>query len=380
MEVKKEFFVENIFVTYGNIYFFISKFKSSTCQIIMKNTLPLYSHLIIFALMLSVLWLANFLWSTVHIPLIQIALAAGLHCAYSFLITTLILCFLDGDQRKKVFSVVCYILLFITVIPFVKVLIHELLPMFGIIFFDDSLPVDLPQFYFRIMRGYFIANLLAMIVVVVYRYFYIKQEKKKLDRDLSTYRDRAMGLKFTSHFLTSIFLTKFGEMLLSDAPKDKTAKRDIIQFLAYLLEVERPDKFKSWAEETEQLYCFVRLLRRHYGEKSILYTEVLYDGVYPAIPAGILFFPLENCLKHAHISAEYPVDFRLIGNEQEIVLTCQNYWSPKDEMHKSETGFEMLRYKLGQMDSETSLAIDRSENNFFVRLQFSLHTNEKTEL
>lgn len=238
----------------------------------------------------------------------------------------------------------------------------------------------MPQFYFRILSGYFTANLLAVVVALVCGYINMRQEKKRLDQDLINYRDRAVGLKYTSHFLTSIFLTKFGDMLLNDAPKDKTTKRDIIQFLAYLMEVERPGGLRAWAEEMEHLNSFIRLLRRHYGENAILYSEVLHGGIFPAISTGILFFPLENCLKHALISAAYPVDYRLVVNQQEIVLTCQNYWSPKDELLKSETGFEMLRYKLGQMNTPTSMDINRTADTFFVRLQLNLDMNEKAEL
>ncbi|QQD11635.1 hypothetical protein [Sphingobacterium sp. UDSM-2020] len=347
----------------------------------MKTTaFILYSHLFIFALMLTALWVANLLWSGEDIPFVQIIIAAGLYFGYSYMISNLILRFWGGARKQRVISVICYLILFITVIPIVQILIHDVLPLVGIIFFDDSLPENMPKFYFRIVSGYLIANLLAMIVAIGNRYFTVKKEKKKLDQDLRIYRDRVVGFQYTSHFLTSIFLTKFGEMLLNDVPKDKTTKRDIVQFLAYLLEVERPGDRKSWAEEMDQLHCFIRLLSRHYGEKAILYTETLHDRLYPAIPAGILFFPLENCLKHAHISTDQPIEFRLDGNHDEIVLTCQNYWSPKDERLEPETGFEMLRYKLGQMDTETAIAIKRTENTFLVRLRLKLQPDEKAKL
>jgi len=70
----------------------------------------------------------------------------------------------------------------------------------------------------------------------------------------------------------------------------------------------------------------------------------------------------------------------LDGNHDEILLTCQNYWSPKDERLEPETGFEMLRYKLGQMDTETAIAIKRAENTFLVRLRLKLQPNEKAKL
>lgn len=347
----------------------------------MKITiLTLYSHLFIFVFMLTALWVAHVLWSREDIPYTQIIIPAGLYFGYSYLISNLILRFWGGARKQRVISVMCYLILFITVIPLTQILIHNVLPLARIIFFDDCLPKNMPRLYFRILNGYFTANLLAIIVALGGRYFTVEQEKKKLDQDLRIYRDRVVGLQYTSHFLTSIFLTKFGEMLLNDTSKDKTSKRDIVQFFAYLLEVERPGKRKTWIEEMGQLHCFIRLLSRHYGEKAILYSETLYDGIYPAIPAGILFFPLENCLKHAHISADQPIEFRLDGNHHEIVLTCQNYWSPKHERLEPETGFEMLRYKLRQMDTETAIAIKRTKNTFLVRLQLKLQPNEKAKL
>lgn len=330
--------------------------------------------------MMTALWISNLLLSTASIPVIQIVIVAFLYCGYSYLISTLMLKFWDGDLKQRVVTLLCYSLIIITVIPFIQILVYEVLPLVDIVFFDDSLPKNMPKFYFRIISGFLITNFLALIVTVIARYFQIKQRNRKLDRDFITYRDRAVGMQYTSHFLTSIFLTQFGEMLINDAPKDKAEKLDIIQFLAYLMEVERPGGSKTWAEEMDQLHCFVRLLRRHYGDNAILYSEVFADHNFPAISSGVLFFPLENCLKHAHISTDRPIDYRLVVNKQEIVLTCQNYWSPKDPMFTSRTGFEMLRYKLGQMEGETVLDINRTEDTFFVRLQLNLDLNEKAEL
>lgn len=332
-----------------------------------------YNHIFIFAFMFSAVWLANILFNDEVIPLNQIATAALLYCLYSCLIAILIFQYWSENIKLKIFSALIYVFISLTVYSFVRIAVYDILPNFGIRFSRTTQPENLPKFHFRIMSGYLVANLLALLVVWRYRVSILKKERDRINEDLTKFRQRAADLRYTSHFLTTIFLTNFGKMLIDEEPKDKSTKMDIIQFLGYLFEIEKNGGLKSFVEEVDELNCFVRLLKVYYGERAIHYKQALEDINYPHIPSGILFFPLENCLKHASISTDNPITFEVYSHKSGVQIACKNFWSPKDHRVKSETGFSLLHAKLAQVDYHTSVESKLNGNNFCVimKLNFS---------
>lgn len=338
----------------------------------MRNILHLaYHHVLVFASMSTLVGLANLLWSDEPIPFIQILIAASLYTLYSYVIALLYLYIWKEGYKRRIISVALYILISLTVIPCIHSLIYTILPKVNIRFSRHVQSANLPKFYFRIISGYLVANLLAAGVFFRYRGLVLKKERNELNEDLKQFRERALGIQYTSHFLTTIFLTSFGKMLIDGEPSDKRTKRDIIQFLAYLLEIEKNGELKPFDEELEELNCFIRLLQDYYGERAIHYEPIIGKATYPAIPTGILFFPLENCLKHALISADYPIVFTLLGNGVEMSLCCTNHWSPKSDKISAETGFGLLRAKLEQVDYQTILETDQQNGIFSVHIKLN---------
>ncbi|WP_312193015.1 hypothetical protein [Sphingobacterium sp.] len=338
----------------------------------MRNLTELaYYHLFIFLFMLAAVWSANMVWSKAAIPFVQIVIIALLYMLYSYAIAVLLLGHWKGNARQKLLIVGLYTFVSLTVIPVIDALIYKLLPAVGIRFSRHAQSANLHRFYFNIISGYLVANLLALTVFLKYRTVLLKKENDALNTDLLQFRERALGMQYTSHFLTTIFLSNFGKMLIDEKPKDKRTKRDIIQFLAYLLEIEQSGRLNSIDDELDQLNCFVRLLQGYYGERAICCHLAVEGTAYPAIPTGILFFPLENCLKHGLISSDYPVEFSLVGDATEINLSCKNYWAPKHDTVRSETGFSLLKAKLNQLKYRNSLEILQEEATFIVRIKLN---------
>ncbi|MGJ1434436.1 hypothetical protein [Sphingobacterium siyangense] len=336
----------------------------------MRNILHLaYQNMLVFAFMLTLVGLANLLWSEEAIPFIQIVIAASLYTVYSYVITVLYLYIWKEGNKRRIVSVVLYVLISLTVIPCIHTLIYTILPKVNIHFSRHVQSANLPKFYFRIISGYLVANLLAAGVFFRYKASLLKKERNELNKDLEQFRERALGIRYTSHFLTTIFLTSFGKMLIDEEPADKRTKRDIIQFLAYLLEIEKNGELKPFEEELDELNCFVRLLQDYYGERAIRYEPLTGKATYPAIPTGILFFPMENCLKHALISADYPIVFTLLGNAVEMSLCCINHWAPKSDKVSAETGFGLLRAKLEQVDYQTTLETQQQNGIFSIHIK-----------
>ncbi|MNJ92230.1 hypothetical protein D3C87_98970 [compost metagenome] len=338
----------------------------------MRNVLHLgYQNMLVFAFMLTLVGLANLLWSEEAIPFIQIAIAASLYTVYSYVITLLYLYIWKEGNKRRIVSVVLYVLISLTVIPCIHTLIYTILPKINIRFSHHVQSANLPKFYFRIISGYLVANLLAAGVFFRYKASLLKKERNELNKDLKQFRERALDIQYTSHFLTTIFLTSFGKMLIDEEPVDKRTKRDIIQFLAYLLELEKNGELKPFEEELDQLNCFVRLLQDYYGERAVRYQSLIKGTDYPAIPTGILFFPLENCLKHALISSDYPIQFTLTGNGLQLALSCTNHWSPKNDKIRSESGFGLLNAKLEQVDYQTTLETVQQEGIFSLAIKLN---------
>jgi hypothetical protein len=330
-----------------------------------------YQNILVFTFMLTLVWLANLLWSEEAIPFVQIIIVALLYTIYSYVITVLYVYFWKEGNKRRIVSLGLYLLISLTVIPCIYTLIYTILPLVNIRFSHHVQSANLPKFYFKVVSGYLVANLLAAGIFLRYKASLLKKERNTLNEDLKKFRERALDIRYTSHFLTTIFLTNFGKMLIDEETADKQTKRDIIQFLAYLLELEKNGELKSLEDELDQLMCFVRLLQHYYGERAVQYQSQINGTGYPTIPAGILFFPLENCLKHALISSDYPILFTLSGNGTNVILSCRNHWSPKSDKISSATGFGLLRAKLEQVDYQTALETVQQDGIFSLDIKLS---------
>lgn len=339
----------------------------------MKNVYILPSlHFFCFVVLFTIIGGLNYFRDDYQIPLVQISIVITLYLGYSVLISYLILHAWSRRWIKIVVNAIIYLFLTFTFIPFIDFLVHKFLPQFGVVFFVVDLPENYVAFRARLISGYMTANLFAIFACLTYGGIYLLRNKRQLNKDLKQYRDRAVAIKYTSHFLTSVFANKFGEMLINDVPKDKTAKRDIIQFLAYLLEVEQLNKTATIVDEVDHLECFVRLLKMYYGEGTVLYSRESDDNIrYPDIPTGVLFFPLENCLKHANISVEYPVSYKISYMAAGLVVNCHNSWSPKEVLVHSGTGFVLLEAKLAQVDYTSSIDAKQDGGIFSVHLKLN---------
>ena len=340
----------------------------------MRKTLNLScSYLFIFVFMLFIIWSANQLWNSAAIPPPQILTAAGLYTLYSYMIFRLIRLFWNGTGLQKLLSAGLYLLLTLTLFFFMRSLIYVLLPLIGIHFSRRTQPVQLPLFHFHMAVRYLVANLLAGLSFWRYHAFLAKQQNDKLNRDLEIFRARLLDMQYTSHFLRSVFVTSFGKVMIAGVPKNQRIKRDVMQFLAYLMRIENMGLAQPFDLELDELHCFIRLLRFHYGENAVCYQERVAEQHDRAIPAGVLFFPLENCLKHGRIDPDNPVELQLIAEGSGINLCCKNRWAPKHSGISSETGFTLLEAKLRQVDYKSSVEKLLQEDIFtiWIKLDFN---------
>ncbi len=339
-----------------------------------------YFHLFCCVVLLMIIGGLNYFRDDRVIPFAQVFIVVGLYLLYSISISSLIVT-CGRSWKRIILNSLIYVFLSCTFIPFIDFLIHDVLPHVGVVFFDITLPENTAAFRARLVSGYLTANGLALVASLLHFANKLLVDKRRLNGNLKQFRDRAAAMKYISHFLTTLFMSRFGEMLVNKVPKDMTTKRDIIQFLAYLLEVEQPAKSNTLGEEMDHLGCFVRLLKFYYGEGAIQFAQQCSGDLNREIPVGVLFFPLENCLKHARISVDHPVLYRLEYTDVQLSLSCRNHWLPKAEEIQSGTGFMLLKAKLGQVNYQSSVDIAREGNIFVVNLKLEfLKRNEQIKL
>lgn len=328
-------------------------------------------HLLLFLILSWALAEANNAYATEYIPRIQVIIAAFIYTFYGCTLSFLFWLYWHGSLRKRLLLVLVYLLITASLIPVLDFLIIELLPLVSIQFFDESREINDEAFHFRLIRGYLVVNLASLSFVSILKFFVDLKKRRNMEKEMLHQRDRMEEMKYTSHFLNSVFTTSFGRMLLDDAPKDKQTKMDIIQFLGELLKLEELGVDREWEVEMDLLECFIRLLRIHYGEDAITVEIHSSGNKFPPMPRGILLFPLENCLKHALMSPAYPVTYKLQMDEQSAILYCNNSWSPKMKMGTPGTGFNLLRAKIERANFPILLDTQLSEADF----KLSMHLN-----
>lgn len=343
----------------------------------MNNRQILCSYLLIFVFLVAFFGLSNFFFAEKPIPFEQIAIVSLMHCMYSCLSAIIITGLWLGNRWQRLAGLLGLIVLSVTVIPLVHWLIYGLLPPLGIVFFDVTKPEDMDKFHFQILRGYAWSIVFGAAVVI---YCKLVSFKKVLDKKIKTYQHRAVDNKYISHFLSTLMLTSFGRNLIDDVPEDKGTKRDVIQFLAYHFDAADEKSLGTWRDELDYLRCFVRLLRVYYGTAAIAYTEEFSGANFPKIPRGVLFFPLENCLKHALITVDHPLQFSLSGTTERLSLSCRNYWSPKEDQQQSGLGLSLLQAKLAMANFKTEVTTNLTENLFHIQIQLNFNMHEKTSI
>lgn len=346
-----------------------------------KLRIAILACISLFVVIFSMLWCFNHFFNEVHIPLYQIGAVTAIYVLYLLLLSLLFAQLWDATTRKRFTLLLLYLFICLTLIPTVDNLVYVVFPKLGIYFFDERLPRDDVLFHQRIWRGYVFVHVCAYALVVCIRLLESVFERRRLADMLSAYQARAEAIRYTSHFLNTIFASTFGRMLVDYVGNDKGTKRDIIQFLGYLMRVDKLNRTGEWKEELDQLACFVRLLRAHFGARAIVTDIAVQEGKYPPLPEALLFFPLENCLRHALISIDHPVHYQLLVQQDSAVLCCRNYRRSAALEHDGGTGFDLLRAKVEQSAAYTiTWATEQINELYTLNIHLSWSTDAKTDV
>lgn len=310
----------------------------------------LFVHCLIVAIIFIYHYFLNYFFSSQYVSFTHVGWLNIVYFVFYIAICTIFEFVLSGSKLKIILAFIVYALIALVLVDLIEVIIYKIMPSFGIQLYVESVERDFSYFHNRIWRGFLFLNFCAFFYIIFFRMLIIQKGRNDLERSLRINRERAVDVRYTSHFLKSVLVDSFGEMLLSDKTTDPGTKSDIVQFLGYILEIENLGKKDTLNVSVSVLNCFVRLLKRHYGEKSIE-VEYINDGsVYNDLPRGILIFPLENCIKHAKLSPDYPIKYSLIIAEGILHIKCKSYIHHFKQKTISGIGNTLLKEKLINSD------------------------------
>lgn len=310
------------------------------------------------------------------IPLGQTLIAISLYLFYNLVLTIIFSQAWQGNKGQKLVCASIYMVFGLSFIPIVEVMTHDFIPVFDVIFFDERLTLNRKSLSYRITQGFCLTHGCAILLLLLLKARSTYHAKKTMERELYQHAQRMEAVKYTSHFLHNIFLSEFGRMLVDDKAKNKMTKIDIIQFVGYLLNLHHTGLLAEWEDELDQLKCFIRLLTVYYGPEAVHFTCNVQQGDFPAVPQGILIFPLENCLSHAVISAKCPIRYQLDVSSTGAVVRCENYWSPKNRSD-SGTGLHLLKSRMALSTFQIVLNTAIWTENYQVTIHLNWSTDEK---
>lgn len=317
----------------------------------MKNArIKILLHLIIAVFIFLWNYFLNYFYAQEDIPLNHIVAISAVYIFFYLTISFFLEVIYNQVNSIRVIFCLCYLVIGWNITWLIDNIIYKILPYSDIVLYDDTIPRNDSLFHYRIWDAFVSLNVLAVIYIVIQHYILYYLKNKKLQKELAVNRERVEDMKYTSHFMKNIFAESFGEMLLNDEPKDSRTKMDIVEFLGYILELEDLGKRDTWSYSLDKLHCFIRLLRKHYGEGAINFKIINDDSNVSLLPRGLLLFPLENCLKHAYISPDFPVIYELILDKNVIEITCTSSTHQFKSKEKSGKGFLFLNEKIKYSD------------------------------
>ncbi|MBD1428497.1 LytS family sensor histidine kinase [Sphingobacterium litopenaei] len=317
----------------------------------MKNArIRVLMHLIIAAFIFLWNYFLNYFYAQEEIPLLHIIAISSVYILFYLAISIFLEILFKNPNLIRAIVFLSYLIFAWNITWIIQEIIYSILPEIGIVLFNSNVPRNDTLFHYRIWDAFISLHIIALIYYVILRFVMYYLETKNLQKELAIKRERAEDMKYTSHFMKNIFSESFGQILLNNEPKDTRTKMDIIEFLGYILELEELGKKDSWGYSLDKLQCFIRLLRAHYGTESVVFNLINDGREINQLPRGLLLFPLENCLKHAYISPDYPINYKLIKENCTIEIECTSTTNHLKIKEKSGNGFLFLKEKINSSD------------------------------
>lgn len=318
------------------------------------------------------------------IPLSHIGAISCIYLAYNLTISYI---FLKMGELSwiSILYVLVYVVLVYTLFSVVSFIVHDFFPEIGIQLFDATKPFNEVHFRVRLIRGFFIINIIAAFIVFIVRMIAYKKRKRiseqKSAQKLQQYQLMIAKNEWKSHFLNTIFSVSFGRRLIDDTPKKQTEIFDIIQFLDYQFKVHFP--LVEWEEELDQLDCFIRLIRYQYGKRSVILYNNVREKIGFQVPHAALLFPLENCLKHGQFSERYPIFYQFKNTADGIEVSCTNKIGTEGnhiQVERLGRGIGMLKAQLELASFPITYHTISDDFYFTLLINFKYSSNEEGNL
>ena len=213
-------------------------------------------------------------------------------------------------------------------------------------------------------------------------FIYTEKLRKKLEVQNREARQRLLQSQLNPHFLFNTINNLYALSLLQPEKTAEIAER-IQRILRYIVEQSRHN-FVQLTEEVALVENYLSLEKLRYGKR--LKTEVVKKGNLSAwkIPPMILFFLVENCIKHGSSpdSGTPWLSVSIVSHPDILMVKVAN--SKPDNMPKNYgegnggTGLQNLKNRLAILYPVNGyeFQIDDNEREFITRLQLKNSVNE----
>jgi LytS/YehU family sensor histidine kinase len=234
-----------------------------------------------------------------------------------------------------------------------------------------NLTFDIP-FTSDQMLPLYIANGAAvfMFCFLVARQFLLSWQKLALQEERM--KNEVLSAKYESlknqvnpHFLFNS-LNSLSSLIHEDSELADRFVKQLSIVYRYILET-RTKEAVTIAEELSILDSFIFLERIRFGDNLRIDIEIEEEKKTKMILPLVLQMLLENAIKHNIISKDEPLDIRIYGEENFIIV--ENNLQPKTKLRNesAKVGLENIKSRYGLLSDE-ELKIEKTKNAFIVKI------------
>lgn len=214
-------------------------------------------------------------------------------------------------------------------------------------------------------------------------FIYTERQRTKLEAQNREARQHLLQSQLNPHFLFNTINNLYALSLFQPQKTAEITER-VRRILGYIVEQSRQN-FVLLTEEVALAENYLSLEKLRYGDR--LKVEFTKKGDFSAwaIPPMVLFFLIENCIKHGS-SADSGSPWLVVSIEAEpqvLNLKVANSKPANKQKIKAESksgnGLQNLKKRLAILYPPNGYAfqINNNENEFIIRLQFKKGLNEK---
>lgn len=341
----------------------------------MIEFLDKYKPFVIFFATIVVLLIGNLLWYQRLLPILQLV---GLMLLLTFFFRLLNWDFAMIANRNRwlgVFGLCLFGLIIFTLIPFVRWVIYDVFPYFGIILYKKHVSFNMIEFKLRIRSSF--SSVVAFTLGYRFykfrnvQFFSLKNDNRKARNRIETLRYQLALRDVYPHFVESILSTGLGRSLFGGGEQSVDMLIKLNQVLRYVVDQDLAEmKSVPLKLEVDHLRDLIDILQWKYDTSTIAYTAYIdwKDVDQRIIPLALIGI-VENAIKYTVFKPGLVLRINLTANEQGLLFECENVFDPirRQSVQSTQFGLQNLKQRMEREQNGSKLEIEETGNRFLIR-------------